>query len=630
MERVQEQRADIRNVAIIAHVDHGKTTLVDAMLHQSGIFRANQQVVDRVMDSFALERERGITILAKSTAIDYAGVRINIVDTPGHADFGGEVERTLAMVDGVLLLVDASEGPLPQTRFVLQKALAAGLPQIVCINKIDRSDARPAAVLDEIYDLFIDLEASEAQLDFPVVYSNARAGTATRDLEQPSDSLRSLFDLIVDALPAPEVDPDAPLQFQCNNLDHDDYVGRLAIGRVKNGVLATGSTYALCRVESGRTPVKVTQLYAWRGLQRVSLQAARAGEIVAVAGIADIGIGDTIADAQDPRPLPPIRVDEPTITTVFSANTAPWAGREGEFVTSRKLRDRLFQEQRRNVSIHVEEADSADALRVAGRGELQLAILIETMRREGYEMQVSKPTVVRRETDGVVHEPVELLLIDVPDVYIGVVSQLMAVRRGKMTKMTHSGSGRVRLEFSVPSRGLIGFRSRFLTETRGTGIMNALFDGWAPWHGAIESRINGAMVADREGEATPYAVSHLQERGTLFVPPGMRVYEGMIVGEYARDSELNVNISREKKLTNTRAAGRDENVVITPHRELGLEDCIEWIADDELVEITPRSIRLRKRVLRQAERPRSRPDQPGRTLPHQCGPGGTVKLTPCG
>jgi GTP-binding protein len=596
------QRPDIRNVAIIAHVDHGKTTLVDAMLRQSGIFRANQQVVDRVMDSNDLERERGITILAKNTAIDYSGVRINIVDTPGHADFGGEVERTLAMVDAVMLLVDASEGPLPQTRFVLQKALALGLPQIVCVNKIDRADARTAEVLDEVYSLFIDLDATEVQLDFPVVYTNARAGTATRDLAVASEDLRPLFELMVHSLPQPQGDSAAPLQFQCNNLDYDDYVGRLAIGRIKNGRISTGATYALAQGANSPVPIKVTQLYTWRGLQRVQLDAARAGDIVAVAGIEEIGIGDTIVDPVDPRPLPPIRIDEPTIRMLFSANTGPWSGREGDFVTSRKLRERLFQEQRRNVSIRVEEGDSPESLQVTGRGELQLAILIETMRREGYELQVSKPTVVTRQEDDVLHEPVELLHIDVPETYIGVVSQLLAVRRGKMMKMTHAGSGRVRLEFSVPSRGLIGFRSRFLTETRGTGIMNALFNGWAPWHGPIEARTNGAMVGDREGVATPYAIFHMQERGILFIPPGVAVYEGMVVGEYARNSELNVNVCREKKLTNIRASGRDENVVITPHREMGLEDCIEWIADDELVEITPKSIRLRKRILRQALR----------------------------
>jgi len=607
--QVQEPQ-QIRNIAIIAHVDHGKTTLVDAMLHQSGIFRANQQVADRVMDSNDLERERGITILAKNTAVDYRGVRINIVDTPGHADFGGEVERTLAMVDGVMLLVDSSEGPLPQTRFVLQKALAAGLPQIICVNKIDRADARPAEVLDEIYDLFIDLDASEEQLDFPVIYSNARSGTATRELSQPGENLEPLFNLILEHLPAPVRNAEEPLQFQCNNLDYDDYVGRLAIGRIKNGSLASGKSYAVCRAEGKPLPVKITQIYHWHGLERVPVERVEAGDIVAIAGVEEIDIGDTVTDADQPRPLPRIRVDEPTIAMFFAANTSPWAGREGDYVTSRKLRERLLLERRRNVSLRVEETDTGEAMKVTGRGELQLAVLIETMRREGYEVQVSKPTVVTRQIDDAVHEPVELLMIDVPEDYIGVVSQLLAVRRGKMTKMTHSGSGRVRLEFSVPSRGLIGFRSRFLTETRGTGIMNALFDGWQPWLGDIEARTNGAMVADREGVATPHAIFHLQERGVLFVPPGTRVYEGMVVGEYARDSELNVNICREKKLTNVRASGRDENVIITPHREYGLEDCIEWIDDDELVEVTPKSIRLRKRVLRQALRPKKKPGEP--------------------
>jgi GTP-binding protein len=601
------RRGDIRNVAIIAHVDHGKTTLVDAMLHQSGIFRANEQVAERVMDSLDLERERGITILAKNTSIHYVGVKINIVDTPGHADFGGEVERTLSMVDGVMLLVDASEGPLPQTRFVLKKALEAGLPPIVCINKIDRADARPGIVLDEIYDLFIDLDATEEQLDFHVVYTDARAGRATRDLRQSSDDLKPLFDLIVQALPGPLVDPSTLTQFQANNLDYDDYVGRLAIGRLKSGMLRPG-LYTLCRVDGLQRPVKVTQLFGWQGLKRIELESVGAGDIVAVAGIEEIQIGDTIADREHPEPLPPLRVDEPTIAMIFSANNSPWAGRDGEFVTSRKLRERLFYEQRKNVSLRVEETDSPDAFKVTGRGEFQLAIVIETMRREGYELQVSKPTVITRETDGVIQEPVEVLVIDIPEEHIGIVTQLLAARRGKMTKMVHGGSARVRLEFSVPSRGLIGFRSRFLTDTRGTGIMNALFDGWAPWHGPIQARSNGAMVADREGTATPYAVFHLQERGALFVAPGTRVYEGMVVGEYSRDNDLNVNICREKKLTNIRAAGRDENILITPHRPMGLEEGIEWIGDDELVEVTPQSIRLRKKVLKQAERPRRQRD----------------------
>jgi len=602
------RRHDIRNIAIIAHVDHGKTTLVDAMLHQSGIFRANEQVAERVMDSMDLERERGITIMAKNTTIHYGKVKINIVDTPGHADFGGEVERTLAMVDGVMLLVDASEGPLPQTRFVLKKALEAKLPPIVCINKIDRPDARVTHVLDEIYDLFIDLEATEDQLDFPVVYTNARAGTATRELRQSAENLQALFELIVEALPGPLVEPAATTQFQANNLDYNDYVGRLAIGRVKNGTLAAGN-YTLCRVDGTQQPVKVTQVYGWQGLKRVELSSAEAGDIVAIAGIEDIGIGDTIADRERPQPLPPLRIDEPTIAMIFSANNSPWSGREGEFVTSRKLRERLFFEQRRNVSLRVEETDQPDAFQVTGRGEFALAIVIETMRREGYELQVSKPTVITREIDGAINEPMELLVIDIPEDFIGVVSQLLAVRKGKMTKMIHAGSSRVRLEFSVPSRGLIGFRSRFLTDTRGNGIMNALFNGWAPWHGAIQARTNGAMVADREGQTTPYAVFHLQERGVLFIAPGTRVYEGMVVGEYSRDNDLNVNICREKKLTNIRAAGKDENIIISPHREMGLEEGIEWIADDELVEVTPESVRLRKKILKQADRPRRRQEE---------------------
>jgi GTP-binding protein len=603
MQTNQSRRQDLRNIAIIAHVDHGKTTLVDAMLRQSGIFRANERVAERVMDSMELERERGITIMAKNTTIGYRDVKINIVDTPGHADFGGEVERTLAMVDGVMLLVDASEGPLPQTRFVLKKALEARLPPIVCINKIDRPDARVAAVLDEIYDLFIDLDASEEQLDFPIVYTNARAGTATRDLKTPGEDLQPLFDLIVETLPGPAFDPAAPTQFQANNLDYNDYVGRLAIGRLKNGRLTSGQ-YVLCRADGTQQPVKITQVFGWQGLKRIEIDTANAGDIIALAGVDDIGIGDTVADRESPKPLPALRIDEPTIAMVFSANNSPWAGREGEFVTSRKLRERLFLEEKRNVSLRIAETDQPDAFQATGRGEFQLAIIIETMRREGYELMVSKPTVVTREINGKLQEPVELLVIDIPEEFIGVVSQLLAVRKGKMTKMIHAGSSRVRLEFSVPSRGLIGFRSRFLTDTRGTGIMNALFDGWAPWHGPIQSRSNGAMVADREGPSTPYAIFHLQERGIIFVPPGARVYEGMIVGEYSRDVDLNVNICREKKLTNIRAAGRDENIIITPHREMGLEEGIEWIADDELVEVTPQSIRLRKKILKQADRPR--------------------------
>ncbi len=598
------RRPDVRNLAIIAHVDHGKTTLVDAMLHQTGVFRANEQVAERVMDSNALERERGITILAKNTTVRWEDVQINIVDTPGHADFGGEVERTLAMVDGVLLLVDASEGPLPQTRFVLGKALEAGLEPVVCLNKIDRADARPAEVLDEIYGLFIDLGANEQQLDFPVIYTNARAGTAARDLRTPGRDLRPLFESIVAALPGPAHDPDAPTQFQANNLSYDDYVGRLAIGRVVAGRLEAGGQYTLCRSDGSQAACKLTRVYGWQGLKRVEMERAVAGDIVAVAGVEDIAIGDTIADRERPAVLPPIRVDEPTIAMLFGVNTGPWAGRSGSRVTSRQVRERLLQESRRNVSLRVEETDTMDTFRVLGRGELQLAVLIETMRREGFELQVSKPNVVLRERDGVVEEPLEQLLVDVPEDYVGVVTQLLGVRRGVMTKMDHVGSGRVRVDYTVPSRGLIGFRSHFLTETRGTATMNALFAGWAPWHGAIPSRTNGAMVSDREGTATPYALFHLQERGTLFVPPGTGVYEGMIVGEYSRDVDLDVNVCREKKLSNMRASGHDEAVRLTPAHLMGLEDSLAWIDDDELVEVTPDSVRLRKRILRAALRPK--------------------------
>ena len=604
MQNGTPRRDDIRNVAIIAHVDHGKTTLIDALLRQSGTFRAKEHVVDRVMDSFVLERERGITILAKNASLTYHGVKINFVDTPGHSDFGGEVERALAMVDGVMLLVDASEGPLPQTRFVLKKALEAHLSPIVCINKIDRPDARISEVLDEVYDLFIDLDATEEQLEFPVVYTNARAGIAKRALEEESEDLRPLFDVIVSALPGPANNPDGIIQFQVNNLDYNDYVGRLAIGRIVSGVLQSSTIYSLCRLDGSQVPCKITQVYTWQGLKRVEIESAKAGDVVAVAGIEEIQIGETVSDRENPQPLPAIRVDEPTISMIFAVNTSPWSGREGQFVTSRRLRERLGAESRKNVSLRIEDMDSPDSFRVMGRGELQLAILIETMRREGYEMQVSKPTVVTKQIDGKLQEPMELLLVDVPEEYIGVVSQLLAVRRGIMKKMEHTGSGRVRLEFSVPSRGLIGFRSHFLTDTRGTGIINALFNGYAPWQGHIQSRVNGALVSDREGTAVPYALFHLQERGILFLPPGTPVYEGMVVGEYSRNRDLDVNASREKKLTNMRASGRDENIQLSPPRLMGLEDGLEWISDEELVEVTPKNVRLRKKVLQQHLRPK--------------------------
>jgi GTP-binding protein len=591
------RRQDIRNLAIVAHVDHGKTTLVDALLRQSGVFRANEHVAERVMDSFALERERGITIMAKNTSIAWSGVRINIVDTPGHSDFGGEVERTLAMVDGILLLVDASEGPLPQTRFVLRKALEAGLPAVLCINKIDRADARSAEVLDEIYDLFIDLGANDEQLDFPVLYTNARAGVALTRPDGQGQDLAPLFDTIVAHLPGPEVDPSAPLQFQANNLDYDDYVGRLAIGRVIAGSISAGASYAHYRADQSHQPCKIAHLYGWRGLKRAELDSAEAGDIVMIAGLEDIEIGDTITDPENPRPLPGIRVDEPTVAMTFSVNNAPWAGREGQFVTSRKLGARIELEARRNVSVRVEQA-SADSWRVLGRGELALAVIIETIRREGYELQVSKPTVVTRNSGSELLEPMEFLVIDVPEEHIGLVTQLLSARKGRMRTMTTHQSGRVRLEYDVPARGLIGFRGRFLADTRGTGVMHSIYNGYAPWSGAIRSRQNGAMISDREGIATPYAIFHLQERGTFFIGAGEPVYEGMIVGEYSRETNLPVNVCREKKLTNMRAAGHDEAVRLSPPRMLTLDTALEWIDEEELVELTPRSVRLRNRILK--------------------------------
>ena len=604
------RRQDVRNLAIIAHVDHGKTTLVDALLRQAGTFRANEQVADRVMDSFDLERERGITILAKNTSILWQGVRINIVDTPGHADFGGEVERSLAMVDGVLLLVDACEGPLPQTRFVLRKALERRLGAIVCVNKIDRPDARIAAVLDEIYGLFIDLDATEDQLNFPVVYTNARAGIAQLSPNEPGEDLRPLFAEIVGALPGPDVEADAPLQFQANNLDYDDYVGRLAIGRVVAGTMRANAPSARIGADGAAVPCRLTQVYAWNGLKRVQVEEARAGDIVAVAGIEEIRIGDTLTDIERPAALPGLRVDEPTIAMVFSINTAPWAGREGDYVTSRKLGERIAHEERRNVSIRVEDTGSPDSWRIVGRGELAMAVIIETMRREGYEVAVSRPTIVTREEGGTILEPMELVVIDIPDDYIGVVSQLLAMRKGRLEKLEHgpgtSASRRARLEFAVPSRGLIGFRGQFLTDTRGTGVLNTLFNGWAPWTGPIPGRTNGALVSDREGTATPYALFHLQERGVLFATAGTPVYEGMIVGEYSRDNDLDVNVCREKKLTNIRAAGHDEAVRLSPARDMTLDRALEWIDDDELVEVTPKCVRLRKRILRAALRPKRR------------------------
>jgi GTP-binding protein len=594
-----------RNVAIIAHVDHGKTTLVDALLHQSGIFRANERVAERAMDNTDLERERGITILAKNTAVHYRDTLINIVDTPGHADFGGEVERTLAMVDGVLLLVDASEGPLPQTRFVLRKALERRLTPIVVINKIDRPDARIQEVLNEIYDLFIDLDAAEEQLDFPVLYTSARAGTSSPSATGTGTDLRPLFEAIVDHVPPPKGNPAAGLQMLVANLDSSDYLGRIAIGRVFNGQVRIGDQIAVCKLDGGLHQTKVTKLFAFEGLKRVDIEEAAAGDIVCLAGIEDITIGETIASVENPMPMPPIAVDEPTVSMIFGVNTSPMSGREGQFVTSRQIRDRLDRELLGNVSIKVEPTDTPEQMKVLGRGELQLSILIEMMRREGYELQVSRPDIVTKQLNGAIVEPVEDLVIDVAEEFQGVVIALAGVRRGTMTRMVNHGSGRVRMEFRIPARGLIGFRSQFLTDTKGTGIMNHLFAGWEPWHGAIPARATGALVADRAGTATAYAIWNLQERGEIFIEPGSQVYEGMIIGENSRANDLDVNVTKEKKQTNMRASTADEAVRLIPPRQLGLEQAIEFINDDELVEVTPRSIRLRKRVLAANMRPKS-------------------------
>ena len=597
-------RDDRRNVAIIAHVDHGKTTLVDAMLHQSGVFGAHEQVAERAMDNIDLERERGITIMAKNTAVRYRETVINIVDTPGHADFGGEVERTLTMVDGVILLVDASEGPLPQTRFVLRKALERRLPPVVVINKIDRRDARPAEVLSALYDLFIDLDASDEQIDFPVLYANAKVGTATSDPAEAGETLRPLFETILTHVPPPGGDPAAGLQLLVSNLDASDYLGRIAIGRIFNGAVRVGDEVAVSKLDGVVETTRVTKLYAFDGLERVDITAASAGDIVCLAGISDIAIGETITCPEAGVAIPPGHIDEPTVSMVFGVNTSPMAGLDGAYVTSRKLRERLDRELVGNVSIRVEPTESAEQSKVVGRGELQLSILIEMMRREGYELQVSRPEIVTRGVDGRKEEPVEQLVIDVAEAYQGVVIAQLGTRRATMTKMVNHGSGRVRLEFQIPTRGLIGFRSQFLTDTRGTGIMNHLFAGWETWHSPIAGRPTGALVADRPGQSTAYAMHNLQERGELFVETGTPVYEGMVIGENTRPADMDVNVTKEKKLTNMRASTAEEAIRLVPPRRLNLEQAIEFINDDELVEVTPKSIRLRKRVL-EANRRRS-------------------------
>ena len=594
----------IRNIAIIAHVDHGKTTLVDAMLNQSGIFRENETHVERVMDSNELERERGITILAKITGVRYQGIKINIVDTPGHSDFGGEVERALKIVDGVMLLVDASEGPLPQTRYVLSKALEAGLPPVVVINKIDRADARPQEVLNELYDLFIDLDAHEGQLEFPVLYTNAKAGTASTSMDVPGEDLRPLFDAILTTIPRPSGDAANPLQILVANLDYSDYLGRMAIARVYNGSLHNGEEAAIAKLDGSLQKVKITKLFSFSGLKRVDIDQTELGDIVAIAGVEGINIGETITNLETPAPLPHIVIDEPTIAMQFTVNTSPFAGREGTYVTSRNLRDRLQKELLTNVSLRVEETDSTDSFKVLGRGELQLSILIETMRREGYELMVGKPEIVTKRIDGKLMEPQEKLMVDIPDAFVGVVIEKLGSRKGQMIKMHNHGSGRVRIEFTIPSRGMIGLRSELLTDTRGTVIMNSLFDGYTEWLGEIPHRMTGALVADRPGTSTAYALFGLQERGVLFVGPGVELYEGMIVGENAREVDLDVNAVREKKLTNMRASTADDAIRLVPHKVLTLEQAIEFVADDEMVEVTPKSLRLRKKILQSNRRPK--------------------------
>jgi GTP-binding protein len=595
---------NIRNIAIIAHVDHGKTTLVDAMLRQSGIFRANEALVERVMDSNDLERERGITILAKNTALFFHDTKINIVDTPGHSDFGGEVERALRMVDGVLLLVDASEGPLPQTRYVLQKALAAKLPPIIVLNKIDRVDARAKEVLDEIYDLFIDLDATEDQLDFPVVYSNARDGVAHRKIGDDSKDLLPLFETIVKSIPSPPGDPDGVLQIQVMNLDYSEFLGRIAIGRVFNGTLKRGEDVGIFRLDGKLTSTRITKLYTFRGLERDEADSVGAGDLVAIAGVEGIQIGESITDLLAPAPLEPLLIDEPTLAMIFTVNSSPLSGKDGNYLTSRDLRDRLQKELLTNVSIRVEDTDTPESFRVLGRGELQLAILIETMRREGFELMVGKPEIVVRNENGKKMEPLERLVIDVPENFIGIIMETLGSRRGEMLKMSNHGSGRVRMDFKIPSRGLIGLRSQLLTDTRGTALIHSIFEGWTDYAGEMALRPTGALVADRSGPSTAFALWNIQERGELFIGPAIDVYEGMIVGENSREQDMDVNVTKEKKQTNMRSSSADEAIRLIPHRELSLEQAIEFIADDEFVEVTPKSIRLRKKVLQANRRPR--------------------------
>ncbi|MCH8051476.1 MAG: translational GTPase TypA [Chloroflexi bacterium] len=599
-------RSDIRNVAIIAHVDHGKTTLVDAMLWQTGAFRANQKVAERVLDSGDLEREKGITILAKNTAVQYGDVKINIVDTPGHADFGGEVERALTMVDGVLLLVDASEGPLPQTRFVLRKTLERNLPVVLVINKVDRSDARIKQVLDDVYELFLDLDARDDQIDFPIVYANAREGCAGLDPEALTDDLKPLFDLILSHIPAPSYEEDHPLQALVTNLDASPYVGRLALCRIWNGSIQRGQTVAWCRTDGSIEQAKITELYVTQALERVDTEEAHAGEIIAVAGIPEITIGETLANPIDPRPLPVIKVDEPSLSMTIGINTSPLAGLDGSQMTARLLKSRLDQEVIGNVAIRVKSLDRPDVWEVQGRGELQLAVLVEMMRREGFELTIGKPQVVTREIDGKVHEPVERLSLDIPEEFMGAASQMMALRKGRMVHMVNHGTGWVRLDYIVPARGLIGFHTEFLTETRGRGILHHVFEGYEPWHGALRTRQTSSLVADRRGQTKTYALLSLSNRGTLFIGPGVEVYEGMIIGENPRQEDMDVNPSKEKKASNVRSSTAEATEVLTPANQLSLEQALEFLREDECLEVTPNNVRLRKVILSRDGRSKAR------------------------
>ena len=591
------RKNNFRNIAIIAHVDHGKTTLVDGLLNQSGTFKAHQEIESRIMDSMDLEKERGITITAKNTAIDYEGIKINIMDTPGHADFGGEVERSLNLVDGALLLVDASEGPLPQTRFVLKKTLDKNLPVILVINKIDRSDARIDEVVNEVYDLFIDLDANDDQIDFPILYTNAKDGIAHDDLDDGSTSLKPLFNSIINNIEGPVADDSQVPQFLVTNLDYDSYVGQVAIGRLNHGILSMNQSYALCGEDGIRNNQKFSALYTFKGLEKIQVEKLEAGDIIAVAGIDNVTIGDTISSNEDPKPLPRILIDEPTVSMLFYVNNGPFAGKEGKYLTSRNISERLDREILGNVSLQVHKTQRTDDFEVRGRGELQMAVLIETMRREGYEFMVSKPRVITHEKDGKTMEPMEKVFIDIPEDKVGVITEKLSIRKGRMENLVNHGHGRVSMDFIIPSRGLIGFRSQFLTDTQGAGIMNKLFDGYAPWFGPIPQRISGAMISDRKGKVTTYACLGMVDRGELFIEVGTEVYDGMIIGERNRTEDLSVNITREKKLTNMRAASSDSTVVLRPPKKLSLDQSLEFIAEDELVEVTPDSIRLRKMEL---------------------------------